>query len=168
MVLMQKEKKILSKIQKKALSNIDFAFNNNDVCLLHGVTSSGKTEIYIKLIEDQIAKGKQVLYLLPEIALTTQIVSRLKERFGDKVGVYHSNMNNSERVEVWKAVQEKNPDRLQYSIILGTRSSIFLPFSNIGVIIVDEEHDTSYKQRQSLPRYNARDVSIYLAKIYDA
>lgn len=179
----------LNEIQQEVFGSIlkQFGWNqatNNsneklekDTILLHGVTSSGKTEIYIKLIEKVIAEGKQVLYLLPEIALTAQIINRLRKSFGDVVGVYHSKFNENERVEIWntvlknttnKAVQpttENNPD---YKLIIGARSSLFLPFSNIGLIIVDEEHDTSYKQYDPTPRYNARDSALYLAHIHQA
>ena len=156
----------LSSAQDNAYNEIIKSFNEKDVCLLHGVTSSGKTEIYIKLIEDQIKEGKQVLYLLPEIALTIQIIKRLKKHFGNKVGVSHSNLNNSERVEVWKTIL--NSDNAKCSIILGARSSIFLPFDNLGLIIIDEEHDTSYKQQQPSPRYHSRDTAIYLASLHKA
>ena len=152
----------LSNEQSVAFENINQNFKEKDVCLLHGVTSSGKTEIYIKLIEKEINKGKQVLYLLPEIALTIQIVRRLQKHFGDKVGVFHSNLNNSERVEVWKSVSDN------CSVLLGVRSSIFLPFKNLGLVIIDEEHDSSYKQQQPSPRYHARDSAIYLASLYNA
>ena len=152
----------LSNEQSVAFENINQNFKEKDVCLLHGVTSSGKTEIYIKLIEKEIKKGKQVLYLLPEIALTIQIVRRLQKHFGDKVGVFHSNLNNSERVEVWKSVSDN------CSVLLGVRSSIFLPFKNLGLVIIDEEHDSSYKQQQPSPRYHARDSAIYLASLYNA
>lgn len=132
-----------------------------DVVLLHGVTSSGKTEIYIKLIEEAIAKGKQVLYLLPEIALTTQIINRLRKYFGDTVGVYHSKFNENERVEVWNKLGS-------YKLVVGARSALFLPFSHLGLVIVDEEHDSSYKQYDPAPRYNARDGAIYLAYLHKA
>lgn len=160
--------KKLSNFQQKALGEIKTAFKEKEVCLLHGVTSSGKTELYIKLIEEQLKKGKQVLYLLPEIALTTQIIKRLQKHFGNKVGITHSHLNNSERVEVWKAVQEKDESRIQYPIMLGARSSLFLPFDNLGLIIVDEEHDASFKQHQPAPRYHARDAAIYLAHLHKA
>ena len=159
--------KDLTSAQQRAYSQIKEGFNKKKVCLLHGVTSSGKTEIYIKLIQEQLAKGKQVLYLLPEIALTTQIINRLRKHFGNKVGVTHSHLNNSERVEVWKAVQEKDKKKAQYPIMLGARSALFLPFDNLGLIIVDEEHDPSYKQHQPAPRYHARDAAIYLANIHN-
>lgn len=147
-----------------------------DTVLLHGVTSSGKTEIYIKLIEQVIAKGQQVLYLLPEIALTTQIINRLRKSFGDVVGVYHSKFNENERVEIWNTVLKAGSEKLDagniekpnYKLIIGARSSLFLPFSNLGLIIVDEEHDTSYKQYDPSPRYNARDAALYLAHIHKA
>lgn len=138
-----------------------------DVVLLHGVTSSGKTEIYVKLIEQAIAQGKQVLYLLPEIALTTQIISRLRKYFGDRVGVYHSKFNENERVEVWNSVLDPESEK-NFKLIVGARSALFLPFSNLGLVIVDEEHDTSYKQYNPAPRYNARDGAIYLAHIHRA
>ena len=160
--------KDLADFQQNALLEIELAFNEKDVCLLHGVTSSGKTELYIKLIEQQLKKEKQVLYLLPEIALTTQIIKRLQKHFGDKVGITHSHLNNGERVEVWKAVQEKDKDKTQYPVMLGARSALFLPFNNLGLIIVDEEHDSSFKQHQPAPRYHARDSAIYLAHLHKA
>ena len=160
--------KHLADFQQNALLEIELAFNEKDVCLLHGVTSSGKTELYIKLIEQQLKKEKQVLYLLPEIALTTQIIKRLQKHFGDKVGITHSHLNNGERVEVWKAVQEKDKDKTQYPVMLGARSALFLPFNNLGLIIVDEEHDSSFKQHQPAPRYHARDSAIYLAHLHKA
>ena len=154
--------------QERSIREIRKSFKEKDVCLLHGVTSSGKTEIYIKLIEEQIKKGKQVLYLLPEIALTTQIINKLKKYFGNDVGVYHSNLSNSERVEVWNAVKEKDDNKMTYKIILGARSSLFLPFKDLGLVLVDEEHDQSFKQHNPTPRYHARDSSIYLASLYNA
>ena len=160
--------KLLSNKQYQAYLDIKTSFLDKEVCLLHGVTSSGKTEIYIKLIQDQLDKGKQVLYLLPEIALTTQIINRLKIYFGDKVGVSHSRMNNNERVEIWNAVKEKNSKKTQYPIIIGARSSLFLPFNKLGLIIVDEEHEPSFKQHQPSPRYHARDASIFLAHLHSA
>ena len=160
--------KELAGFQQKALIEIEDSFDKKEVCLLHGITSSGKTELYIKLIEQQLRKGKQVLYLLPEIALTTQIIKRLQKHFGNRVGITHSHLNNGERVEVWRAVQENNDRKVQYSIMLGARSSLFLPFSNLGLIIVDEEHDTSFKQHQPAPRYHARDAAIYLANLHNA
>lgn len=159
------EKK-LSSSQEKAFKKINHIFKEKDVCLLHGVTSSGKTEVYIKLIEEQIKIGKQVLYLLPEIALTIQIITRLQQKFGSKVNVFHSNLNSSKRVEIWKSIQQDNNNGV--SIILGARSSLFLPFSNLGLIVIDEEHDTSFKQQQPSPRYNARDGAIYLSSIHNA
>ena len=153
----------LSENQQNAYNQINDTFTEKDVVLLHGVTSSGKTEIYVKLIEDAISQGKQVLYLLPEIALTTQIIERLRRVFGDKIGVYHSKFNDSERVEIWNKILNKD-----YQIILGVRSSIFLPYSNLGLIIVDEEHEATYKQQNPAPRYNARDTSIVLSKFYNA
>jgi primosomal protein N' (replication factor Y) len=159
----------LSEAQEKAYLNITDSFNTKPVVLLHGVTSSGKTEIYIKLIDECIKKGQQVLYLLPEIGLTTQIISRLKLVFGNLVGVYHSKFNDSERVEIWNKVlnNESYPNKSEkgtdYQLVVGARSSIFLPFKNLGLIIVDEEHENSYKQFDPAPRYNARDAAILLA-----
>ncbi|MFD0763384.1 primosomal protein N' [Mucilaginibacter lutimaris] len=152
---------ILSPTQEIALAQTKEQFLEKDVVLLHGVTSSGKTQIYIKLIEEMIATGRQVLYLLPEIALTTHIIERLRVYFGGTIGVYHSRFNDNERVEVWQKVL--NGD---YQVVLGARSSVFLPFNDLGLLIVDEEHDTSYKQFDPAPRYNARDAAIYLANIY--
>ena len=149
----------LSDAQQKTLQDIQTAFQKRPVCLLHGVTSSGKTEIYIRLIREVISKGGQVLYLVPEIALTTQITTRLRRIFGDKMGVYHSKFPDSERVEIWNKQMSDHP----YSLILGVRSSIFLPHRNLRLIIVDEEHETSYKQEEPAPRYNARDTAIMLA-----
>lgn len=153
----------LNEAQQKAFEQIKQAFDKEKAVLLHGITSSGKTEIYIKLIKEQIAKGKQVLYLLPEIALTSQITGRLEKIFGEKLGIYHSKFNNNERVEVWK-----NLEKGKFKIILGVRSSIFLPFNNLGLIIVDEEHENSYKQQSPAPRYNARDASLVLALLHKA
>lgn len=158
--------KELSPAQETALSEIKSHFTSKDIALLHGVTSSGKTEIYVKLIEEALKNGKQVLFLLPEIALTTQLITRLKAYFGDLVGVYHSRFNQNERIEIWQQIL--NNSQSQYRIILGARSSIFLPFQKLGLIIVDEEHENSFKQFDPSPRYNARDVSIVLAKQYNA
>jgi primosomal protein N' (replication factor Y) len=158
---------IFNEDQQETLEKIKEEFNDKGVCLLHGVTSSGKTEIYIKLIDEVLSEGKQVLYLLPEIALTTQIISRLQKFFGNKVGIYHSRYNEGERVEIWKKVQSDDPDDC-YSIILGARSALFLPFSNLGLVIIDEEHDQSYKQYDPAPRYQARDSGIYLAGLHGA
>ena len=160
---------ILTEKQSEALNNIRNSFNDFDTVLLHGVTSSGKTEVYFKLIEETIAKGKQVLFLLPEIALTTQIVARTVKYFGEQVGVYHSKFNHNERIEIWNAVLDNNDDFSKgYNVIIGARSSIFLPFNNIGLIIVDEEHDYSYKQTDIAPRYNGRDTAIFLAGRFNA
>ncbi len=162
----------LNEFQEKAFNKIKEDFKEKDVVLLHGVTSSGKTEIYIKLINEVIAQGKQVLYLLPEIALTTQIINRLRKYFGNKVGVYHSRYNANEKVEIWNKVLNRNASGetkdTKFQIILGARSSLLLPFNNLGLIIVDEEHDTSYKQKDPAPRYNARDAAIYLARMHKA
>jgi len=151
----------LSEQQGDALRDIKDQFKEKDVVLLHGVTSSGKTQIYIRLIEEMINSGKQVLYLLPEIALTTHIIERLRQYFGSNIGVYHSRFNDNERVEVWQKVLNH-----EYKVVLGARSSVFLPFNDLGLIIVDEEHETSYKQFDPAPRYNARDAAIYLANMY--
>ena len=161
---------ILNDDQKKAFDEIKENFKEKNVVLLHGVTSSGKTEIYIKLINEYISQGKQVLYLLPEIALTTQIINRLRKYFGDKIGVYHSKYNENEKAEIWyKVLNNYNIKKeVKYQVILGARSAVFLPFSNLGLIIVDEEHDSSYKQYEPSPHYNARDSAIYLAKLHNA
>jgi primosomal protein N' (replication factor Y) len=162
----------LTEVQQTALDRIRDAFQARDVVLLHGVTSSGKTELYIKLIEETVGMGKQVLYLLPEIALTTQIISRLRKYFGDRIGVYHSRFNKHERVEIWNSVLDHGDvhsgSAHRYDIILGARSSLFLPFSNLGLIIVDEEHDPSFKQMDPAPRYNGRDAAIYLSHLHGA
>ena len=155
----------LSKAQQQACDQIASHFETKEVCLLHGLTSSGKTEIYIKLIEEQLASGKQVLYLLPEIALTTQLVGRLRTYFGDKVGVYHSKYSNNERVELWKQVLEQSP---KAQIVIGARSALFLPFSNLSLIVVDEEHEQTFKQVDPAPRYHARDAAIVLANAHQA
>ncbi len=160
----EKSFKTLNTYQTKAISETKQQFNNKDVVLLHGITGSGKTEIYIELINEQINKGKQVLYLLPEIAITSQIINRLRIAFGDVVGVYHSKFSNNERVEIYRNTFNNN----KYKIILGVRSSIFLPFSNLGLIIVDEEHETTYKQFHPAPRYNARDTAMVLANLHNA
>jgi primosomal protein N' (replication factor Y) len=152
---------VLSDAQQLAFQEVKQHFEQKDVVLLHGVTSSGKTQIYIRLIEEMMAKGKQVLYLLPEIALTTHIIERLRIYFGANIGVYHSRFNDNERVEVWQKVLNN-----EYKVVLGARSSVFLPFQDLGLIIVDEEHETSYKQYDPAPRYNARDAAIYLANIH--
>ena len=150
----------LSQVQQNAFDAIQNNFLEKEVCLLHGVTSSGKTEIYIQLIEDYLKLEKQVLYLLPEIGLTTQLLERLRSYFGNKVAVYHSKYSNNERVEVWKQVQE-NSEKAQ--IVIGARSALFLPFSNLGLLIIDEEHEVTFKQQDPAPRYHARDAAIVLA-----
>lgn len=137
------------------------------VSLLHGVTSSGKTEVYIKLIHETIRQGRQVLFLLPEIALTAQIINRLRKYFGDRVGVYHSRFSASQRAEVWARTMEADPDR-RYQVLLGARSALFLPFHDLGLVIVDEEHDSSFKQHDPAPRYHGRDAAIYLAHLWGA
>lgn len=156
----------LSDDQESALTEIRDVFTHQDVCLLNGVTSSGKTELYIHLIQETIEQGKQVLYILPEIALTSQIINRLRNVFGNKVGIYHSKFSDNERVEVWNTVL--NGGENAYSIILGVRSSIFLPYKNLGLIIVDEEHETSFKQYDPAPRYNARDMAYVLGRNFHA
>jgi len=156
---------LLSEAQNTAFESIKNSFLEKEVCLLHGVTSSGKTEIYIKLIEEYLLTGKQVLYLLPEIALTTQLVSRLRLHFGDKVAVFHSKYSNNERVEVWKQTLE-NSTKAQ--IVIGARSALFLPFENLGLLIVDEEHEQTFKQTDPAPRYHARDSAIVLANFHNA
>lgn len=148
----------LTDAQRTASEQIMANFEHRNIVLLHGITGSGKTEVYIDLIQQALAGGSQVLYLLPEIALTTQIVVRLQRVFGDKMGIYHSKFSDNERVEVWKGVVSG-----QYQFVVGVRSSVFLPFDNLGLIIVDEEHETSYKQHDPAPRYHARDVAIMLA-----
>lgn len=161
----QEKALLLSQAQQTAFNGIKDSFTQKEVCLLHGVTSSGKTEIYIKLIEEYLVTGKQVLYLLPEIALTTQLVGRLRAYFGDKVAVFHSKYNNNERVEVWKQVLENSP---KAQIVIGARSALFLPFYQLGFIIVDEEHEQTFKQVDPAPRYHARDAAIVLAHSHQA
>jgi primosomal protein N' (replication factor Y) (superfamily II helicase) len=156
---------VLSAVQENAHQQIKKSFLNNNVCLLHGVTSSGKTEIYTKIIESYIKEEKQVLFLLPEIALTTQLVSRLRLFFGNKIAVFHSKYNNFERVEVYKQVLNHLP---KAQIVIGARSALFLPFSNLGLIIVDEEHEQTFKQVDPAPRYHARDAAIVLANAHKA
>lgn len=154
----------LSSEQSRALNEICSAMRDKSVTLLHGVTSSGKTEIYTHLIDNALKQGRQVLYLVPEIALTTQLTDRLQRVFGDKLLIYHSRFSDNERVEIWqKLLTDREP-----KVILGVRSSIFLPFHNLGLVIVDEEHETSYKQYDPAPRYHARNAAIVLAQMYDA
>ncbi|QKX06963.1 primosomal protein N' [Aquimarina sp. TRL1] len=155
--------KKLNEFQEKALAEIKYVFEEKDVCLLHGVTSSGKTEIYVKLIEATLAQNKQVLYLLPEIALTTQLIVRLQAYFGERLTVYHSKYSVNERVEAWNNVKA-NKEKAQ--IVIGARSSIFLPFTDLGLVIVDEEHEGSFKQYDPAPRYHARDTAIVLSKLF--
>lgn len=153
----------LSPAQKAAEDSIQEQFNEKNVVLLHGVTSSGKTEIYIHLIKKAIDEGKQVLYLLPEIALTVQMTRRLHNVFGSRLGIYHSRYSDAERVEIWKKQLSAEP----YDVILGARSAIFLPFTRLGLVIVDEEHETSFKQQDPAPRYHARSTAIMLARMYE-
>lgn len=153
----------LSPAQQAAEDSIQKQFNEKNVVLLHGVTSSGKTEIYIHLIKKAIDEGKQVLYLLPEIALTVQMTRRLQNVFGSRLGIYHSKYSDAERVEIWKKQLSSEP----YDVILGTRSAVFLPFMRLGLVIVDEEHETSFKQQDPAPRYHARSTAIMLARMYE-
>lgn len=153
----------LSAAQQKCLSEVEKAFTEKPVCLLHGVTASGKTQVYIKLIEQCISEGKQVLYLLPEIALTAQIIRRLQKHFGGNIAIYHSKFNPNERVEIWNKIKHG-----EVKVVLGARSALLLPFKNIGLIIADEEHDTSYKQHDPAPRYHARDSAVYYASLFNA
>ena len=179
---------ILTDKQQQSFDDIHKGFEKEKPVMLHGVTASGKTEIYIKLIKEAIDEGKQVLYLLPEIALTEQIINRLKKYFGDRVGVYHSRYDNNERVEIWQQVMnfrsQQTSDNGQqsepadsatrrfadskYQIIIGSRSAVFLPFSDLGLIIVDEEHDSSFKQIDPAPRYSARDLAVVMSKMFHA
>ncbi|HEX2684558.1 MAG TPA: primosomal protein N' [Ferruginibacter sp.] len=152
-----------SAAQQECSDAVAKAFETKNVCLLHGITSSGKTQVYIKLIEKYFSAGRQVLYLLPEIALTTQIIRRLQKHFGGNITIYHSRFNNNERVELWNKVRTG-----EVKIVLGARSALFLPFKDLGLIIVDEEHDASYKQHDPAPRYNARDAAIYYASLFKA
>ena len=152
--------KTLNENQEQALGEIKTSYQNHDVCLLHGVTASGKTEVYVNLIKEYLAEGKQVLYLLPEIALTTQLVARLQEYFGNQLSVYHSKYSVHERVEVWNNVLHHES---KAQLVLGARSALFLPFENLGLVVVDEEHESSYKQYDPAPRYQARDAAIVLA-----
>lgn len=152
----------LSSAQQTALTEIENAFKEKNVCLLHGATASGKTQIYIKLIEQIIQQGKQVLYMLPEIALTAQIVRRLQKHFGGYIAVYHSKFNANERVEIWNRIKNS-----ELKVLLGARSALFLPFKDLGLVIADEEHDASYKQQEPAPRYHARDAAVYYASLFD-
>jgi len=160
------ELKELSEAQETAYQEIKQNWKEKDVVLLHGVTGSGKTEIYVKLIEEAFDRGEQVLYLLPEIALTTQLINRLTKYFGKKIGVYHSRFNQNERVEIWNKVLKNDPD--EYRLIIGARSSLFLPYTNLGMIIVDEEHENSFKQYNPAPRYHGRDMSLILGHYHKA
>ena len=156
--------KPLSPAQQDAFNQIQFSFLKKNVTLLHGVTSSGKTEIYIHLIQQALDKKQQVLYLLPEIALTVQMMSRLQRVFGCRLGIYHSKYSDAERVEIWQKQLSADP----YDVILGARSAVFLPFQRLGLVIVDEEHETSYKQQDPMPRYHARNAAIVLAQMFGA
>jgi primosomal protein N' (replication factor Y) len=153
----------LSLAQEIALQEIKKVFEEKNVCLLHGITASGKTQLYIRLIEQYFKAGKQVLYLLPEIALTAQIIRRLQKNFGGNIAIYHSKFNNQERIELWNKIRSG-----EIKIVLGARSSLYLPFKDLGLVIVDEEHDASYKQQEPNPRYNARDAAIYYGSLFNA
>lgn len=153
----------LSAAQQKALQQVTESFATKSVCLLHGVTSSGKTQLYIKLIEAYYKQGKQVLYLLPEIALTAQMIRRLQFHFGGNIAIYHSKFNNNERVELWNKIKTG-----EVRIVLGARSALFLPFKDLGLIVVDEEHDPSFKQQDPAPRYNARDAAVFYGALFNA
>ena len=153
----------LSPAQQLAFEQINAVFRERAVCMLHGVTSSGKTQVYIRQIEQVIKRGAQVLYLLPEIALTSQIIRRLQQHFGGYIGIYHSKFSANERLEIWNKIRTG-----ELKIILGARSALFLPFNDLGMIVVDEEHDTSYKQQEPAPRYHARDAAIYYASLFNA
>jgi len=153
----------LSALQHEAFEKVKNSLLEKPVCLLHGVTSSGKTHVYIKLIEQYVLQGKQVLYMLPEIALTSQIIRRLQKHFGGYIGIYHSKFTQNERVEIWNKVKNG-----ELKIVLGARSSIFLPYNNLGMIICDEEYDTSFKQQDPAPRYNGRDAAVYFASLFKA
>lgn len=153
----------LSALQQAAYESVIQHLDEKPVCLLHGVTSSGKTNIYIKIIEEYIKQGKQVLYMLPEIALTSQVIRRLQKHFGGYIGIYHSKFSHNERVEIWNKVKSG-----ELQVILGARSAVFLPFINLGLVICDEEHDSSYKQQEPAPRYHARDSAIYLSSLFGA
>lgn len=154
----------LSEAQQAAYDDIGRQFQNHDIVLLHGVTSSGKTEVYIHLIQAALDEGRQVLYLLPEIALTVQIMQRLKRVFGQRLGIYHSKYSDAERVEIWRKQLSDSP----YDVVLGARSAVFLPFQRLGLVIIDEEHESSFKQQDPAPRYHARSAALMLARMYGA
>ena len=166
------ELKELNSEQHEAFCAVKEIFKEKEVCLLHGITGSGKTEVYFHLIDKVLKEGKQVLYLVPEIALTTQLIQRIKRCFGKRVGIYHSRFSENERVEIWNGVMtDKMGDAsnaLKYDLLIGARSAVFLPFVNLGLVIVDEEHDSSFKQQDPSPRYHARDLAIYLASLHKA
>ncbi|MES2566614.1 MAG: primosomal protein N' [Bacteroidota bacterium] len=167
----EKTNKTLNEFQLNAVKDIEAQFETKQTVLLHGVTGSGKTEIYSDLIDKVISQGNQVLYLVPEIALTTQLINRIRAVFGNTVGIYHSKFSENERVEIWNSILHEGDDKLDakhFNIVLGTRSALFLPFNNLGLIIIDEEHDNSYKQHDPAPRYHARDAAMYLANLHKA
>lgn len=158
---------VLNEEQQSAYEKILSSWDSVPVTLLYGVTGSGKTEVYIKLIDRVIKQGRQVLYLIPEIAITAQLITRLEKYFGNKIGVYNSRYSTMERAEVWQRTMDKNSER-RFDIILGSRSAVFLPFENLGLVIVDEEHDPSFKQTEPVPHYNGKDCALYLAKMFSA
>ncbi|MES2133130.1 MAG: primosomal protein N' [Bacteroidota bacterium] len=167
----EKTNKKLNEFQLSAVADIEQQFETKQAVLLHGVTGSGKTEIYSELIHKAVAEGKQVLYLVPEIALTTQLINRIRAVFGNTVGIYHSKFSENERVEIWNSIlheKDNSIDAKHFDVVLGTRSALFLPFNNLGLIIIDEEHDNSYKQQDPAPRYHARDAAMYLAGLHKA
>jgi primosomal protein N' (replication factor Y) len=167
----EKTSKTLNAFQLQAVQEIEEQFKTKQAVLLHGVTGSGKTEIYSELIHKAINEGKQVLYLVPEIALTTQLINRIRAVFGDVVGIYHSKFSENERVEIWDSILHEDENRLDakhFKVVLGARSALFLPFNNLGLIVIDEEHDNSYKQQDPAPRYHARDAAMYLAGLHKA
>ena len=155
---------MLSEEQQRAYSEIHKSMREHPITLLHGVTSSGKTSVYMHLINDALQLGKQVLYLVPEIALTTQLTRRLRRVFGDKLLIYHSKFSDNERVDIWKRLLNTS----EPCVVIGVRSSVFLPYSNLGLVIVDEEHDSSYKQQDPAPRYNGRNAALVLAQMHGA
>ena len=165
--LHSKEPYVLNEEQSEALKVIRQQFMKHQAVLLHGVTSSGKTELYIHLIREMLDQNRQVLYLLPEIALTTQIIVRMRQVFGDRVGVYHSRYSDSERVHVYRNLLGLT-DEQSYGVVIGVRSAIFLPFRSLGLIIIDEEHENTFKQHDPAPRYHARDSAQVLALYHDA
>jgi primosomal protein N' (replication factor Y) len=150
----------LNEDQEKAISEIKDAFQRQDVVLLHGVTGSGKTHVYMQMINETLAVGKQALYLVPEIALTAQLIGRLRTTYGEKIGIYHSKFSSDERMEIWNKVRNGT-----YQVVLGVRSALFMPFENLGLLVIDEEHEHTFKQFEPSPRYHARDAGIFLMSL---